>query len=303
VYDVQPDVVYCGYLPGYLGWYVWGPTVVWGTGWFYPGWCGAYYYPHPWTWGFAAHYSPWACSWSFGYPYGWGASPAWFAFYWGWGPHWVHDGWWCNGGFHGTHDGVHSALPRERLAKGSEQRGAQPPLGRDNLYNRRENVARRAKLASPAPAAPSARANIARRTPNDVFADRDGTVVRRAPTGAWQQRREGAWTTLEGVQPSPPVTTRPGAPERTRPALPERASPSERERPIPSLPERTRPSAPDVPRALPPSLRPESPMRSPDALERFNRARERGAQRLENFQRSRGLRPGTGARPGVRPGG
>jgi hypothetical protein len=52
-------VVYAGYYPGYLGWHVYGPTVVYGTGWYYPGWYGPdYYYPYPWTWGFGIHYNP-----------------------------------------------------------------------------------------------------------------------------------------------------------------------------------------------------------------------------------------------------
>ena len=35
VYDVTPQVVYVGCTPGYYGTYVWGPTIVYGTGYWY----------------------------------------------------------------------------------------------------------------------------------------------------------------------------------------------------------------------------------------------------------------------------
>ena len=52
IYDVDPDYVYMGYTPGYLNSFVYGPTVVYGTGFYYAPWYGAYYYPRPWSWGF-----------------------------------------------------------------------------------------------------------------------------------------------------------------------------------------------------------------------------------------------------------
>ncbi len=36
VYHSTPQVVYVGYTPGYVGCYAWGPTVVYGTGFYYP---------------------------------------------------------------------------------------------------------------------------------------------------------------------------------------------------------------------------------------------------------------------------
>ncbi|MFM9026733.1 MAG: hypothetical protein ACKOQ6_01895 [Bacteroidota bacterium] len=65
IYDSTPDVVYVGYTPGYTGCYVYGPTVVYGTGYYYSGWYGVQYYPRPCTYGFAVHYNPWT---------GWGVS-------------------------------------------------------------------------------------------------------------------------------------------------------------------------------------------------------------------------------------
>ena len=47
VYDSTPEVVYVGYTPGYHGSYVYGDTIVYGTGYSYPGWVGTAYYPRP----------------------------------------------------------------------------------------------------------------------------------------------------------------------------------------------------------------------------------------------------------------
>lgn len=92
IYDVYPDYVYMGYTPGYLNTYVYGPTIVYGTGYYYRPWHRRYYYPRPCTWGYNIRYSPWY-GWSFGISYNWG----WFSYgynnsYWGcsrsgwWGP-------------------------------------------------------------------------------------------------------------------------------------------------------------------------------------------------------------------------
>ncbi|MFM7767060.1 MAG: hypothetical protein ACKO9S_04270, partial [Bacteroidota bacterium] len=71
IYDHTPDVVYVGYTPGYMGAYVYGPTVVYGTGWYYSPWYGTTYYSRPCTWGFGMHYSPWTgWSMSIGYTTG-----------------------------------------------------------------------------------------------------------------------------------------------------------------------------------------------------------------------------------------
>jgi hypothetical protein len=110
IYDVDPDYVYSGYTPGYLNSYVYGPTVVYGTGFYYAPWYGAYYYPRPWSWGFNFGYTPY-----FGWGFGWGYSPAWFSIGFGfgygygygygyrgcgwWGPSFYHPA--CWGGWHG----------------------------------------------------------------------------------------------------------------------------------------------------------------------------------------------------------
>ncbi len=71
VYDSTPEVVYVGYLPGYLGCYPYYGTVVYGTGYRYHAWRGRHHYwPHRFTWGFHARYNPWLSRWSFGSSYG-----------------------------------------------------------------------------------------------------------------------------------------------------------------------------------------------------------------------------------------
>ncbi|MFP5041303.1 hypothetical protein [Parasediminibacterium sp. JCM 36343] len=69
VYDYTPDYVYAGYTPGYLGCYSYGPTVVWGTGYYYRPWYRHTYYPRAYTWGFGMAYNPWT-GWNIGYTSG-----------------------------------------------------------------------------------------------------------------------------------------------------------------------------------------------------------------------------------------
>ena len=102
VYDSTPEVVYVGYTPGYQGSYVYGDTLVYGTGYYYPGWLGTAYYPAPITWGFAPIYDPFYYSWGFGWGYGagfasgflWGfplgvvVSPWWYGCHWADGYPW-----------------------------------------------------------------------------------------------------------------------------------------------------------------------------------------------------------------------
>jgi hypothetical protein len=113
IYDVSPDYVYMGYTPGYLNSFVYGPTVVYGTGFNYAPWYGAYYYPRPWSWGFNFAYTPY-----FGWGFGWGYSQSWFSIgfgygygyggYYGygysgcgwWGPSFYHPA--CWGGWYGS---------------------------------------------------------------------------------------------------------------------------------------------------------------------------------------------------------
>ncbi|WP_431209504.1 hypothetical protein ACQ86N_25460 [Puia sp. P3] len=51
IYGDTPDFIMTGYTPGYLGSYVQGSTVVYGTGYNYPSWTGSVSLPRPLTWG------------------------------------------------------------------------------------------------------------------------------------------------------------------------------------------------------------------------------------------------------------
>jgi hypothetical protein len=75
IYETTPQYVYVGYTSGYMGCYVYGGTVIYGTGYYYNPWYGPYYYPRPVTYGFSMHYNPWY-GWSLGFHY----SAGWFNF-------------------------------------------------------------------------------------------------------------------------------------------------------------------------------------------------------------------------------
>ncbi len=86
IYETSPTVVYVGYTPGYYGSYVYGPTVVYGTGFYYNPWYRGYYYPRHYTYGFSIRYNPWY-GWSFGF--GFGSPFGWYGHsYWGHHHHW-----------------------------------------------------------------------------------------------------------------------------------------------------------------------------------------------------------------------
>ncbi len=93
VYDVTPDYVYTGYTPGYLNAYVYGPTIVYGTGYHYRPWFGNYYYARPYTWGFSMNYTPWF-GWGFGYGFGYNWFDIGFGFNSWWGGGYRYGGWW-----------------------------------------------------------------------------------------------------------------------------------------------------------------------------------------------------------------
>lgn len=94
IYDVYPNYVYMGYTPGYLNTLIYGPTIVYGTGYYYRPWHRRYYYPRPCTWGYNMRYSAWT-GWGFGnsFNYGW-FSNGFGRSYWSYS----RTGWWgpCN---------------------------------------------------------------------------------------------------------------------------------------------------------------------------------------------------------------
>jgi hypothetical protein len=75
VYDYTPDVVYVGYTSGYVGGYVYGGTVIYGTGYYYRPWYRRVYYARPVTYGVAVRYNSYTGGWGvrvgYGGPVGW----------------------------------------------------------------------------------------------------------------------------------------------------------------------------------------------------------------------------------------
>jgi hypothetical protein len=201
VYDSNPEAVYYGYLPGYLGAYPYHGTVVWGTGWYYPGWWGSYYYPYPWTWGFAAHYSyGWGWSFGFGFGYGWGYPyyASYYPYYWGYPSYaWGYPGWWgpyghCYSPYHG---GVGVAYGGAAYAAGVAAAPGIPatrlPQGTNvNLYRTPRNAARIADTRDKyAQRGVSPRRGLAAAPAGTQVAARPGSP---RPTGAGQQMGSNA---------------------------------------------------------------------------------------------------------------
>jgi len=224
VYDVYPDYVYMGYTPGYMGSYIYGPTVVYGTGFYYHPWYGHYFYPRPVTWGFGFNYNPWT-GWavSFGYNYGYMHFGFGFGggYRYGWGGGWFgppiyhppYRPYYKGGGYYGrvnnniTINNINIINNRYHVNNiYTNQRGV---MSRD--LNRRPTVsnANRPNTAgvnrpintnpgnvnrggTPNPgynngigASPNRPVNPNR---NNVFADRDGRVYQHDNQGNWSQR-------------------------------------------------------------------------------------------------------------------
>ncbi len=76
IYSSTPQYVYVGYTPGYTGCYVYGPTIVYGTGYYYNPWYNNYYYPRMYTYGFNYRYNPYY-GWSLGFAMSSGGAYRW----------------------------------------------------------------------------------------------------------------------------------------------------------------------------------------------------------------------------------
>lgn len=201
IYDTTPDVVYVGYTPGYMGCYVYGPTVVYGTGYYYSPWYGPYYYPRPVTYGFSMHYNPWT-GWSMGFHY----SSGWFhmSIYGGggyWGPPMYRPPYYppYRGGMYGgrgptyIHNGDINIDRSNNIYNGRNdvstrdvQRGQN--AGRNPSVSTRDQQARPGQ--QPGVSQQPAGGN---RAGNNVYSDRNGNVYQRNDNGNWQQRQGNQW--------------------------------------------------------------------------------------------------------------
>jgi hypothetical protein len=190
VYDFNSDVVYTGYTSGYTCSYVYGGTVVYGTGWYYRPWYRYYYYPRPVTWGFGVHYNPYS-GWNFSFGIRVGGPYGWFRVGWGrpyayWGPR----GYW--GGYrrgyrHGYHHGA-----RRGYAAG--YRAGQKHSASRNIYRNRADGVNRTGEVRTAQKSPAGKAGTRDRRDarsgdgiDNVYVDRDGDVYRDR-NGKWEKQ-------------------------------------------------------------------------------------------------------------------
>lgn len=231
IYDVAPDYVYMGYTPGYLNSYIYGPTVVYGTGYDYDPWFGDYYYPRPWSWGFNFGYNPF-----YGWSFGWGYNMGWFnpgfgyGFYgrgygcgW-WGPSFYHPAYW--GGWHG------GERPYGFYGRSFNMRNNIRVNSSNNIYRNRGGVVTRSNARpgggynrptnnrpystrpgggfnNPRPNAVGSRpANggnynnrVNGRPGGSIYSDRQGNVYQRGQQGQWQQRQSRSWTPANNARP------------------------------------------------------------------------------------------------------
>lgn len=192
VYGYTGDVVYVGYTPGYMGSYVYGSTIVYGTGYAYNPWIGSYYVPRPATWGFHVHWNPWT-GWRFGLSYSTGAFTFGVGFgRWGGGRWWGPAGWhgglwhgWHHGFRHGAWHGWHRGY---RSGARAGYRAGRRSSAKSNAYR---NHPGRGPEPRKQPQRPT---QSARERPNNQFADRSGNVHRNQ-NGSWQSRDSGSWRT------------------------------------------------------------------------------------------------------------
>ena len=275
-YQSTPDVVYMGYLPGYTGCYVFGGTVVYGTGYVYPAWYHTEYYARPYTYGFAIRYDPYRGVWGYGYNShyddGWFAHPARAEI--------AHTGWFGPRGYVGYHTLVENrtdvhvtnvTINRTRL----------------NLYEQTGNDRRGVRVTQQVT---EIRAGGGRPQADNVFAGRDGQVYRRTDAG-WEERNKAGWS---HVDVAPTRHDAPTVAEHRDPAADRHdATVDRRDQAVDRTPDRSVHVEP--PQRAPAEDRQNTPARdeprearqTPDRgdIDADRAARERGESRANQYQR------------------
>ncbi len=178
VFDYTPTYVYVGYYPGYVGSYVYGGTVVYGTGYVYPAWHGTVYYAMPVTWGYSVHYSSYSGVWAVrvGYP----APGVWYAgrAVLGLGRLARRDYW--RDEYEDRRDRRDEQQDR-RDERGERERDERDERERYERGDRERPEERRD------------RASIDKQRKNNVYSDRNGNAHRKTEKG-WQQRSSSGWS-------------------------------------------------------------------------------------------------------------
>jgi uncharacterized membrane protein YgcG len=197
VYDYTPSVVYVGYTPGYTGTYVYGGTVVYGTGYYYRGWYRTVYYAHPVTWGYSVHYSSVSGRW--GVRVGYAAPGVWYSGRAVWGVGGIaRRAYWRNE-YEDRRDWRRDRYDDRRDAK-KDRRDAKKDRGRDRVDRRDDRRDRdggqRDKVGDKrkdAPRTQDRKARTDKKRQNNVYADRKGNAHRKTEQG-WQKRDKSGWS-------------------------------------------------------------------------------------------------------------
>jgi uncharacterized membrane protein YgcG len=244
VYDSTPDILYCGYLPGYVGCYHYDGVVVYGTGFYYHPWYGHHYYPRPFTYGFDAHYDSYQNHWGFSVGLAFGGGDAWVGYR---GDEVRHDDWFGHGGYRPAiiHDDRNVNIYRTNINNITINNRTDIHNAQYNVYNRRKDVrydvAARPELRTPARdevahtevahnEAPRADEHAAPRsvdTRDNVYSDANGDVYRKTLDG-WEKRDHNQWTPATPSHDEPNRTAE--APRETKVDHPAEKAPAEPDR-------------------------------------------------------------------------
>lgn len=191
VYGSTPEVVYVGYTPAYLGSYVYGPCVVYGTGYVYTAWWGpVYYYPRPCTWGLHVRYNP-VAGWCFGFSYASGPFRMTVgvggAYWGGYGPGRFRP--YPYRSYRKTNVEINRNININTgdLRIGGDRAGA--IRNEVNVYRFNDN---RSRLADRKVPENCVRPEKIQNKPNNVFTDKSGKIHRRTDNG-WESLDNGKW--------------------------------------------------------------------------------------------------------------
>ncbi|MFA6294255.1 MAG: hypothetical protein WC637_20860, partial [Victivallales bacterium] len=187
VYDSDPDYVYVGYTPEYLGSYPYYGTVVYGTGYCYRPWIGRNFtcFPRFRSWGCHPNYNPWS-GWSFGMSWspfcpnffiGFNHTSKWFGA--------CGFGWRRNSNFL-----IHPIIINRPVL--SAKTGFRS--FHDNIF-RHSDAVRSGKaftVSSRGRGGRGSQLSPVRGVSNDVLSDRQGNVFKKSKDG-WETRGSGKW--------------------------------------------------------------------------------------------------------------
>ena len=222
IYSYTPNVVYCGYLPGYTGSYIYDGAIVFGTGWTYDPWFGTYFIPRPVTWGFGASFNLAWGTWGFALGGGWGIGSfacSWNSGWWGWENYsWSNWNWnpsWnenvnitrninrtvINKNIYRNHPDRLTPRERQRLEDNENRLARQERHDENQIQRDRGNPADRAQRQEDRQQEQHDENRINRDQNrldrNNVYADGEGNVYRHDGNG-WQHRQDGEWRHADG---------------------------------------------------------------------------------------------------------